>query len=154
MKGFMLKLCAYNAWANDSLIQSLRSQNISDEQIVKLLSHVILSESSWMLRLKSEDNINKNIWKVLNISECFRMSHENSKAYSDYIKEKSENDFERLITYKNTKGIEYTSSIEDILTHVFFHSAYHRAQVAKEMHRLGKEPAYTDYIHYTRTIKN
>jgi len=153
MKDYMLKLCIYNAWANDSLVQSLRDQNISDEPIIKLLSHVILSENFWMARLKTEDTSNKNFWKLLNISECYRMAHENSKAYSDFIKEKSDNDFERSISYKNTKGVEYNNSIEDILTHVFIHSAYHRAQGAKEVRRLGKEPAYTDYIHYIREVK-
>jgi len=154
MKEYMLKVCIYNAWANDSVIQSLRDQDISDEQVIKLLSHIILSENLWMARLKTEDTSNKNFWKQLNLPECYRMTHENSKAYSDYIKEKSDIDFERSVTYKNTKGVEYTNSIEDILTHIFFHSAYHRAQVAKEMRKLDKEPVYTDYIHYIRGIKS
>lgn len=154
MKEYMLKVCIYNAWANDSLIQSLRDQDISDEPVIKLLSHIILSENFWMARLKTEDTSNKNFWKQLNLSECYRMAHENSKAYSDFIKEKSDIDFERSVTYKNTKGVEYTNSIEDILTHIFLHSAYHRAQAAKEVRRLDKVPVYTDYIHYIREIKN
>ncbi|MGA7722523.1 MAG: DinB family protein [Ignavibacteriaceae bacterium] len=154
MKEFMLKLCVYNTWANDSLIQCLRSQDIFDEPVMKLLSHIILSENFWMARLKTEDTSNKNFWKLLNISECYRTAHENSKAYSDYIKEKSDIDYERSVTYKNTQGVEYTNSIEDILTHVFFHSSYHRAQAVKEIKKLDKEPVYMDYIHYVREIKS
>ena len=153
MKDYMLKLSIYNAWANDTLIQSLRDQSISDEPVTKLLSHIILSENFWMLRLKLENTAGKNFWKILTISECYRIAQENSKAYSDFIKDKSENDFDRSVAYKNTKGLEYSNSVEDILTHVFMHSAYHRAQAAKEVRALGKEPAYTDYIHYIREIK-
>ncbi|MDR3625551.1 MAG: DinB family protein [Ignavibacteriaceae bacterium] len=150
MKEFMLKLCMYNTWANDRLIQSIRDQNITHEPVIKLLSHIVLSENYWMLRLKSDDYANKNFWKLLSISECYRIAHENSKKYSDYIKDKSENDFERLVAYRSTNGIEYTNSIEDILTHIFFHSSYHRAQAAKEVRAIGKEPANTDYINYIR----
>lgn len=153
MRDYLMKVSIYNSWANDSLIQSLRSQNITDEPVLKLLSHIILSENFWMARLKAEDTSNKNFWKLLNISECYRTAHENSKAYSDFIKEKSDNDFERSIIYKNTKGVEYNNTIEDILTHVFIHSAYHRGQAAKEVRRMDKEPVYTDYIHYIREIK-
>ena len=85
-----------------------------------------------MLRLKLENTAGKNFWKLLNISECYRIAQENSKAYSDFIKDKSDNDFERSVAYKNTKGVEYSNSVEDILTHVFMHSAYHRAQAAKD----------------------
>jgi uncharacterized damage-inducible protein DinB len=154
MKDYLLKLCIYNAWANDTLIENLRNQDVTEEPVMKLLSHVVLSENFWMARLRNEDTSTRNFWKLLNLTECHRMVHENSKAYSDYIKDKSDNYFERSVTYKNIQGVEYTNTIEDVLTHVFFHSGYHRAQVNKEVRRMDKEPAYIDYIHYIRDIKN
>ena len=151
MLTYLIKINKYNTWANDLLIHNLRSQEITDESVLKLLSHIVLSESIWMMRLKSEDYSNKNFWKVLSITECNRLSQENSKKYSDYLKEKLDNDLERLVTYKNSKGIEYSNSIEDILTHIYSHSGYHRGQIAKEVRKLDKEPAYTDYIEFIRT---
>ncbi|MCL5030162.1 MAG: damage-inducible protein DinB [Bacteroidetes bacterium] len=151
MLAYLIKINKYNTWANDLLIHNLRSQEITDESVLKFLSHIVLSESIWMMRLKGEDYSNKNFWKVLSITECNRLSQENSKKYSDYLKEKSDNDLERLITYKNSKGIEYSNSIEDILTHIYGHSGYHRGQIAKEVRKLDKEPAYTDYIEFIRT---
>ncbi len=149
---YLTKINKYNTWANDLLIHSLRSQEINDESVLKLLSHIVHSESVWMMRLKGEDYSNKNFWKVLSLTECNRLSQENSKRYSDYLKEKSDNDLERLITYKNSEGIEYSNSIEDILFHIFYHSGYHRGQIAKEVRNLGKEPVYTDYIEYIRNF--
>ncbi len=150
MLSYLTKINKYNSWANEILIHNLRSQGIADESVLKLLSHLVLSEHVWMMRLKAEDYSNKNFWKILSITECNRLSQENSKKYSDYLKEKSENDLERLVIYQNSKGIEYSNSIEDILTHIFYHSGYHRGQIAKEVRRLDKEPAYTDYIEYIR----
>lgn len=151
MLTYLIKINKYNTWANDLLIHNLRSQEITDESVLKLLSHIVLSESIWMMRLKGEDYSNKNFWKVLSITECNRLSQENSKKYSDYLKDKLDNDLERQVTYKNSKGIEYSNSIEDILTHIYSHSGYHRGQIAKEVRKLDKEPAYTDYIEFIRT---
>jgi uncharacterized damage-inducible protein DinB len=40
--------------------------------------------------------------------------------------------------------------VEEILTHVTIHSAYHRGQIASDVRSAGLEPAYTDYIHAVR----
>lgn len=54
------------------------------------------------------------------------------------------------VTYSNTKGQQWTSSVGDVLTHVVMHAAYHRAQIAAELRRAGHTPAYTDFVHATR----
>jgi uncharacterized damage-inducible protein DinB len=40
--------------------------------------------------------------------------------------------------------------VEEILTHVVIHSAYHRGQIASDVRAAGGVPAYTDYIHAVR----
>jgi uncharacterized damage-inducible protein DinB len=54
------------------------------------------------------------------------------------------------VTYKNSKGESWTSTVQDILTHVVIHSAYHRGQIASLMRAAGGTPAYTDFIHAAR----
>ena len=153
MKEYLSKIAKYNSWANELTTLSLRDQNITDDSVLKLLSHIVLSEQIWMIRLKSGDYSGMNFWKTLRLAECNRLWQENAKAYSDFINSKLEPEFENLFSYKNSKGIEYSNSIEDVLTHVFIHSSYHRAQIAKEVRRLGKEPAYTDYIQFIRETR-
>jgi uncharacterized damage-inducible protein DinB len=55
-----------------------------------------------------------------------------------------------MISYKNTKGEPWTDTVQDILTHVLMHSAYHRGQIASQMRASGQTPAYTDFIHAVR----
>ncbi len=153
MKEYLSKLAKYNSWANEVTTLSLRDQNINDDQVLKLLSHIVLSEQIWILRLKSGDYSGLNFWKTLRLSECNRQWQENAKAFSDFINGKLETEFENMITYKNSKGVEHSNSVEDVLTHVFMHSAYHRAQIAREVRRLDKLPAYTDYIHFIRETR-
>ena len=52
--------------------------------------------------------------------------------------------------YTNSRGEAWTSTVEEILTHVVIHSAYHRGQIASDVRASGGVPAYTDYIHAVR----
>lgn len=141
------KLFEYNDWANNKLIVSLKEQNIIEETVLKLFSHIILSEQIWMLRLEGGDYSNKNFWKVLDLTECEKIMNENRKKYKSFLDNK---DIPDTITYKNSKGIGYTNSIFDVFVHVSLHSAYHRGQIAKAVRRLHKEPVVTDYIAFIR----
>ena len=53
--------------------------------------------------------------------------------------------------YRNTRGEEFENAVEEILTQVFLHSAYHRGQIASTLRDAGHEPALTDFIHALRT---
>ena len=151
MKDHFKKLFDYNIWANTKLINCIKNQQITDTDVLKLLSHIVLAEQIWMKRLKSGNYQNKNFWQVLDIAECEKISNVNYQAYIELINgKKDESEFTNTIIYKNSKGIEYTNSINNILTHVSFHSAYHRGQIAREVRKLNKEPVLTDYIAYVR----
>ena len=155
MKAHFKKIFNYNAWANTKLINCIKGQQITEIIVLKLLSHIVLAEQTWMLRLKNGDYQNKNFWQELNITECEKISNKNYLDYIEFINVKNdESEFTNTVTYKNSKGIEFTTTIEDVLTHVAFHSAYHRGQIAREIRKLDKEPVLTDYIAYVRENLN
>ncbi len=155
MKEHFKKLFDYNIWANTKLINNIKNQQINDAGVLKLLSHIVLAEQIWILRLKNENYQNRNFGQVLDIAECQKISNANYQEYIEFINvKKDEPGFTNSITYKNSKGIEFTNTIEDTLTHVSFHSAYHRGQIAREIRKLDKEPVLTDYIAYVREKLN
>lgn len=145
------KLFEYNFWANNKLAAGLKEQNIIDETVLRLFSHIVLSEQIWILRLEGENYSNKNFWQILTLAECEAILNENSALYKNFTGRK---DLSDMVTYKNSKGIEYTNNIYDILTHVSFHSAYHRGQIAREVRKLNKIPVMTDYIVFVREKKS
>ncbi len=155
MKAHFKKIFNYNAWANTKLFNCIKDQQITETVVLKLLSHIVLAEQTWMLRLKNGDYQNKNFWQELNITECEKISNKNYLDYIEFINVKNdESEFTNTVTYKNSKGIEFTTTIEDVLTHVAFHSAYHRGQIAREIRKLDKVPVLTDYIAYVRENLN
>jgi len=66
------------------------------------------------------------------------------KEYGEY------GTFARRVTYRNSKGRRYESSVADIVMHVSMHGGYHRGQIARQLRAAGREPPYTDYIQFTR----
>ena len=63
---------------------------------------------------------------------------------------KSENDIQKIITYKDLKGNEYSQPLYQLMQHLVNHSTYHRGQVAAMLRQMDVKPAGTDLIRYYR----
>jgi len=61
-----------------------------------------------------------------------------------------EGSLDQSVSYTNSQGEGWSSTVEEILSHLTVHSAYHRGQIASDLRAAGMTPAYTDYIHATR----
>ena len=68
-------------------------------------------------------------------------------AFTDELTEQG---LQNEAVYRNSKGTEYRTPVADVLTHVFFHSHYHRGQVAAALRALGIDPPWTDFIVFVR----
>ena len=78
------------------------------------------------------------------------MAEEISLAWRNCLKQFSELPIDDAVNYRNSKGEQWSSRVEDILTHVLFHSTYHRGQIAMQMRASGLTPACTDFIYAVR----
>jgi hypothetical protein len=56
----------------------------------------------------------------------------------------------RLVAYRNSQGIDFTSTVGDIVTHTALHGVHHRGQILRILRAAGHEPPYIDYIQFTR----
>ncbi|WP_244563156.1 DinB family protein [Paenibacillus uliginis] len=54
------------------------------------------------------------------------------------------------MTYTNSSGKEFMTSIRDILTHVALHGQYHRGQINSRFRADGIDPVNMDYITFVR----
>lgn len=89
------------------------------------------------------------VWPDLSVQDCELRIRELSRRILDVIPSTVDS-LSRKVSYTNSKGEAWTSTVEDILTHVVIHSAYHRGQIASDLRTAGQKPAYTDYIHAVR----
>ncbi len=140
---------AYNAWANDEVLNAIRSAAGDNTRSLQLLSHILAAERVWLERLKREPQTIP-VWPQPDLERCAIESAELSRLWYEYLDLITAGDVSQSISYKNTKGEAWTNAIVDVLTHVIVHSAYHRGQIASHMREIGQVPAYTDFIHGVR----
>jgi uncharacterized damage-inducible protein DinB len=90
------------------------------------------------------------VWPVLSLDQCEQLSTENVATFRDLGSRLTPDLLEKPITYRNSAGDEFTSTVEDILTHVAMHGSYHRGQIAASLRAGGDTPSPTDYIAFVR----
>jgi uncharacterized damage-inducible protein DinB len=149
LKNHFLKLLRHMKWADITILNLLEKQNIREGKVVELISHIVISEDTCYKRITNEYYENR-FWDILSLEECKGMVEQTSSQYMKYILALPDNEFQKKISYKNSRGIDYISSIEDILTHVVFHGMYHRGQIMLLMRNAGHDVAATDYAMYLR----
>jgi len=148
MLEFLHKLFTYDEWAISRSLSSLENPDNSKASL--LLSHILLAEKIWLLRLNGKGSSHIPTFEGFSLAECAEMSDEIHQRYLKFLDSLSEEDLNSSITYKNTKGIEFQTPIKDILTHVGLHAVYHRGQIALLVRENGGQAVDTDFITFTR----
>jgi uncharacterized damage-inducible protein DinB len=146
---YLRRQFAYDNWANREVLAGLRVSARPPARTVQLLAHILSAERLWLERLKQQPQ-SLPVWPEFNLDQCESQVAKLASIWPDYFAELSPAKLAEKITYKNSKGEPWTSSVQDVLTHVVLHSAYHRGQIASQMRAGGEQPAYTDFIHAVR----
>ncbi len=149
MKNHFRKLYKHMAWADARVLQSLRKAHAVLKKDLDLYSHILGSEHVWLSRIKGTP-AQVAVWPSLTLDECERLAGENAAVFNRVISELTEEGRETPIIYRNSAGDQFTSTLEDILTHVSLHGAYHRGQIAASIRAAGDVPSPTDYIAFAR----
>jgi len=149
MKHHFTKLYEHLAWADARVLQSLRAAHTVLKRDLDLYSHILGSEHVWLSRIKGT-RARVAVWPSLTLDEAERLAGENSAAFNKVVSELTEESRATPITYRNSAGDQFTSTLEDILTHVSLHGAYHRGQIAASIRAAGDVPSPTDYIAFAR----
>ena len=149
LRAHLRRLVAWDGWGNREAIASLRAAAAPPVRALRLMAHVPAAERLWLGRLR-QDATPVVVWPDLTLEQCASESEAIAQAWPDFLDGPPPADLDRAVAYRNSKGEPWTSSVEDILTHVVLHSSYHRGQIAADTRASGDAPAYTDYIHARR----
>lgn len=149
MRDHFIKLFNHLKWADARVLESLRAAHSVLKRDQDLYAHILGSEHVWLSRINSTA-AKFPVWPTLTLDEAEQLAAENAAAYQRLASELNSKNTGRAITYRNSAGDEYTSTLEDILTHVALHGAYHRGQIAASVRAAGDTPIPTDYIAFAR----
>ena len=148
-KQHFLRNFAYDYWANRECLSALSAASPVPLKVLRLIAHTLSAQKLWLERLQGVSQT-VVVWPSSTIEDCGALADEMLSAWKNYLTDLPPADLEKQIDYRNSKGEAWSSRIEDVLTHVLMHSAYHRGQVGLEMRAAGLQPAYTDFIHGVR----
>ena len=143
------RLFDYDGWANRATIASVARAERPPARVAAVAAHIVGAEWLWWARLHHEA-ARFAVWPTLSVPECDAEAVALAERWHDYVGGLDVPQLAASVTYTNSQGREFTSTVEDILLHVVMHSAYHRGQIASGLRAAGAEPAYTDNIHARR----
>jgi uncharacterized damage-inducible protein DinB len=153
-----LRMFDYDSWANRECLAAMRADPSpsSDASVntIGRMAHILSAQKLWLERILQQRQ-SMPVWPSATIEDCTALADEMSSAWRNYLTQLAAQpppgSLDAKVEYRNSKGEPWSSRVEDILTHVLFHSAYHRGQIASQMRSSGIEPAYTDFIHAVRS---
>jgi uncharacterized damage-inducible protein DinB len=156
---YLRRQFAYDEWANREVLNAIRAAgdvNLGDanpgdanQRSLQLVSHILAAELVWLERLKGQPQ-SVPVWPQPDLAQCEAQAAKLGGQWLEFLDLITAGDVSQSISYRNSKGEEWTNTIVDVLTHVVMHSAYHRGQIATHMRATGQTPAYTDFIHGVR----
>jgi uncharacterized damage-inducible protein DinB len=149
MNDLLLRLLSHMRWADDLVADALMTDESPDADAVRLFAHIAAVEHLWYSRIL-ERPAEVAVWPSLNVSEARALATRHADLFDALVTGADEAALARRVSYRNSKGRAYESSVSDIVMHVGMHGGYHRGQIARQLRAAGREPPYTDYIQFTR----
>jgi uncharacterized damage-inducible protein DinB len=138
-------------WADKTVLDGLRSARNPPAKALELYCHVLGAEHVWIARINGEQP-KLEVWPTLTLEQCERIASVNHESFLRLVEKITPSDLAREIAYRNTAGVSFVSTLEDILTHVALHGSYHRGQIASSLRAAGETPVPTDFIVFARTV--
>jgi uncharacterized damage-inducible protein DinB len=140
---------AYDAWANLEVLAGLKASASQSPRPRQLLAHILSAERLWLERIRKQPQ-RLPVWPDFSFEECDAQIADLARLWREFLGGLASAGLSEKVAYKNSKGEPWTSTVEDVLTHVLLHSAYHRGQIASQVRAGGDAAAYTDFIHASR----
>lgn len=149
MNAYLQRLFRYVAWADQKVLDALRSAPAAHAEALPLLAHILAAEHVWLTRLHGQQPRHP-VWPTLALEECAALAAENAAGYDAFLNQLRDDQLMTSVRYRNSQGQQFETSVLDILTQVATHGPYHRGQIAKAIARSGGTAVGTDYIFFVR----
>ncbi len=146
MKEYFKQIFEHEHWANLKVLESMICASEIPQRVIEIFSHTIAAQRIWLDRING--NVTElKVWEVFDTKIMLELLEIN---YDDINKIINNQDFEQLIAYQTSNGQHFTSTINQILSHLALHASYHRGQVVLLLKGKIETLPSTDFILYVR----
>jgi uncharacterized damage-inducible protein DinB len=128
-----------------------RRSTLAFQKAVDLLAHVVAARRMWLARFgvaaAPAGGLEPTGTTLADLGPRLDDMHE---RWTSYLAGLSDEGVARVFEYRSLDAGWFRNTIDDVLTQLYGHSLYHRAQIATLLRALGCEPPITDYIYWAR----
>ncbi len=142
-------LLDHMTWADDAMLGALAGAPSVPDEAARELAHILGAEENWLARLETRAP-RTSIWPDASGSNLVQLAEDVHSGLAQFLDALTEADLHRMVSYTNSAGILFETSVRDILHQVFLHAQYHRGKVNLLLRQAGLTPAPVDYIAYVR----
>ena len=147
---YFLRQIEYDLWANLRTLASLQTASPPPERCIELFSHIIAAHNLWHARMSGRDYAQLPVWPRYEPDDLEDDVNQVYDNWRNFIHDIDEDMLDIEKSYHTSAGTPYVNCLDDVLTHVLLHTAYHRGQIATILKDAGHTPAVTDYIAFVR----
>ncbi|MEO0483521.1 MAG: DinB family protein [Planctomycetota bacterium] len=111
--------------------------------------HILSAKREWLRRLEGSEGEAPELFpKAVTPGELDTLSVATAELWAAWLEGLTDAKLRQVCDFAAYDGGLWSAHVEDILTHVLNHSAYHRGQIATSIAMAGGTPAVTDYIRF------
>lgn len=143
------RLAAHSDWADDLVLNALRQLPAPPPAAVREFTHVLGAHEVWLARIERRVPL-VPVWPDLPLDELASLAGSNTRRHRAILDGLTADDLQAPVSYTNSAGAAFVTSLGDILLHVAMHSQYHRGKVNVALRDAGLSPVPTDYIAFIR----
>ena len=145
-----LILLAYEGWAQEQLLNTLREIEEPPARAIRFLGHVVAARRIWLGRIEDDlELLSTPIWPDWNVDLISSKGMEIIARWTKLVETWGVLP-ERTVTYKTLAGEPFSNALPEIFMHVYTHGTHHRGQVSLLLRDSGVTPPKTDLIYYLR----
>jgi uncharacterized damage-inducible protein DinB len=164
MKQLLKQYAAYNAWANqrilDVILALTEEKQVAEipssfNSLMKTVLHMLDAESIWWQRMKMQERFTRPSEGFTGtMKDAATSLLQQSRQWEEWVANVSDLMLDHVFEYRNIKGEQLKLPIYQMLQHVSNHSTYHRGQLITMLNQSGAEKLpSTDFSTWAQSKK-
>ena len=151
MKNFFKEQFRFNQWANEKLLDFIEANDLKNERISPIFSHLTLAQIIWCDRLNNKPTpVNINEWASWPWEEIDEKNRRTNQDLIDFVDNHANDGFDEIIDFVNTAGTPHTRSVRHTITQIVHYTTFHRGEISIVIHEDNITAPSTDFLDFEK----
>lgn len=146
------QICRWDTWANRQVLETLRASGGEPPAALAAFQHAVAAEYTWLCRLDGDGDAFYSAWPE-------EPSFAQAETWYAWTSERLPRLAEQLdagygaetLTYRTSRGQEFSDIIDNVLLHMFMHSSQYRGEASGFLNAAGYRVPELDLMFWTRS---